>query len=182
MVVQLWTLAFPMESAVPREVDSKYLVGSSQVESLLIWVNIGGISLEYRSLDGLEWVSSTIGPPLWIDKTTRVGGQLGFDKIYIDLTTESECGFPSKVGLYPDDDSCFDVEVEYLNLPRVCLECSVYGHECTYLAKANKKWIVKEVTASNSVTGITDQAVVEEVDASTVPINQVVSFGLRTIL
>ncbi|CAL1396008.1 unnamed protein product [Linum trigynum] len=111
------------------------------VETLPIWVSIWGIPLEYHSIEGLEWIASTVGPPLWMDKTTRVGGKLGFAKVCVDLS--AECGFPSKVCLYPDDDPFFDVKIEYLNLPRVCPHCQVYGHDCTTLANSTKKWVVK---------------------------------------
>ncbi|CAL1387814.1 unnamed protein product [Linum trigynum] len=72
---------------------------------------------------------------------TRVGGQLGFAKVCVDLT--AECGFPSKVRLYPDDDPFFEVDVDYLNLPRVCSDCQVFGHDCSANALSNKRWVVK---------------------------------------
>ncbi|CAL1402848.1 unnamed protein product [Linum trigynum] len=122
-----------------------------QVESLPIWVNIWGIPLEYHSVEGLEWVASTVGPPLWMDKTTRVGGQLGYAKVCVDLA--ADCGFPSSIRLYPDEDPSFAVEVEYLNLPRVCPVCAVYGHDCNALARSNKKWVVKHKVQSNVETG-----------------------------
>ncbi|CAL1355054.1 unnamed protein product [Linum trigynum] len=122
-----------------------------QVGSLPIWVNIWGIPLEYHSVEGLEWVASTVGPPLWMDKTTRVGGPLGYAKVCVDLA--ADCGFPSTIRLYPDEDPSFAVEVEYLNLPRVCPVCAVYGHDCNALAQSNKKWVVKQKVQSNVETG-----------------------------
>ncbi|CAL1406465.1 unnamed protein product [Linum trigynum] len=121
------------------------------VETLPIWVSIWGIPLEYHSTEGLEWIASTVGPPLWMDKTTRVGGKLGFAKVCVDLS--ADCGFPAKVRLYPDDDPFFEVTVEYLNLPRVCSQCQVYGHDCKSLADSNKKWVVKGTVQQGEVKG-----------------------------
>ncbi|CAL1377764.1 unnamed protein product [Linum trigynum] len=101
-----------------------------------------------------------------MDKTTKVGGQLGFAKVCVDLSTE--CGFPSKVRLYPDDDLFFDVAVEYLNLPRVCSHCQVYGHDCSILANSNKKWVIKGATKSSDPISIDAEHGIDKVvqDAS----------------
>ncbi|CAL1394845.1 unnamed protein product [Linum trigynum] len=86
-----------------------------------------------------------------MDKTTRVGGQLGYAKVCVDLA--ADCGFPSSIRLYPDEDPSFAVEVEYLNLPRVCPVCAVYGHDCNVLARSNKKWVVKQKVQSTVEAG-----------------------------
>ncbi|CAL1384379.1 unnamed protein product [Linum trigynum] len=110
-------------------------------ETLPIWVKIWGIPLEHHSVEGHEWIASTIGQPLWMDQSTRTGGQLGFAKVCLDLA--ADCGFPDKVKLYPDEDPSFEVEVEYLNKPIVCERCSIYGHDCDWLSKQGKKWVPK---------------------------------------
>ncbi|CAL1356062.1 unnamed protein product [Linum trigynum] len=111
------------------------------IEILPIWVRIWGIPLEYHTLEGLEWVASTIGPPVWMDQTTRKGHQLEFAKVCVNLA--ADCGFQTKIRLYPDDDPAFDIEVEYLNKPMVCSKCEVYGHECNRGETVVKKWVPK---------------------------------------
>ncbi|CAL1357004.1 unnamed protein product [Linum trigynum] len=119
------------------------------IETPPIWVKLWGIPLEYHSFEGHEWIASTIGAPLWMDHTTRVGAQLGYAKVCVDLA--ADCGFPGKVRLYPDDDPSFEIEIEYLNKPLVCDRCGIYGHDCDWLAKSGKKWIPKaKVTKENT--------------------------------
>ncbi|CAL1370289.1 unnamed protein product [Linum trigynum] len=76
-----------------------------------------------------------------MDQSTRLGGQLGFAKVCLDLA--AGCGFPERVKLYPNEDPSFEVEVEYLNKPIVCTRCEIYGHDCDWRSKQGKKWVPK---------------------------------------
>ncbi|CAL1389086.1 unnamed protein product [Linum trigynum] len=84
-----------------------------------------------------------------MDQTTRKGHQLEFAKVCVNLA--ADCGFPTKIRLYPNDDPCFDIGIKYLNKPSVCSKCEVYGHDCNRSETVDKKWVPKIKSAGAEV-------------------------------
>ncbi|CAL1406797.1 unnamed protein product [Linum trigynum] len=95
----------------------KWEVGIQPVESkvatLPIWVTIRGLPLEYLGSDGVEWVARVVGKLLWTDQTTRVGAQLGFSKVCIELA--ADCGFPRTICFYPHNDPDLEIGMSIFN-------------------------------------------------------------------
>ncbi|CAL1370929.1 unnamed protein product [Linum trigynum] len=118
-------------------------------------------SITVYYVDGLEWVVSTVGVPLHMDRSTRVGAQLGTARACLEM--EASSGFPSTVMLYPDEESGFEVRVEYNRPPLVCSKCEMLGHNCNSNRYEGKVWVRKEQarmkTAEKSRSGAENEEV-----------------------
>ncbi|CAN1294857.1 hypothetical protein LINPERPRIM_LOCUS22617, partial [Linum perenne] len=114
--------------------EKLYLFQISSAETCT-WIFEGGpwhlrnnvLFLQYYSELGLSRISSLLGIPLWMDRATRCGSQLGFAKICVEISSKS--AFPVMISFLSDEGILFDVEVEYCNAPSVCSSCSKFGHK-----------------------------------------------------
>ena len=65
--------------------------------------------------EGLSYVASGVGKPLYADQATEEMGMINFSRACIEIFTEAAC--PQVLEVFTDDKNFVEVEVEYQNKP-----------------------------------------------------------------
>lgn len=85
--------------------------------------------------EGLSYVASGVGKPLYADQATEEMGMINFSRVCIEIFTEAAC--PQVLEVFTDDKNFVEVEVEYQNKPQSCSICKIFGHNMYKCPKSN---------------------------------------------
>lgn len=107
---------------------------------LPIWVKLYGTPMSYLSSQGLSYIASGIGRPLFADETISQYNPMKFARLCIEVNLSSS--FPSSLFVVVWDNSSqedrfVEIKVEYQNRPPSCSHCKTFGHSFTRCSKAN---------------------------------------------
>lgn len=96
-----------------------------------VWVKLHHLPYSYWTEEGLSYVASGIGRPLFTDKITTKLDPMPFARICVEMNASSS--FPESlcVAVMNDDSEDLefvDVKVEYQNRPASCPTCQIFGH------------------------------------------------------
>ena len=80
------------------------------MEKLPIWVQLGNVPLELFTQDGLSYIASAIGNPLYMDKFMSGQSRLSFAKVCVEI--EAAFDIPRYIDVQMCDDSYVSVSVE----------------------------------------------------------------------
>ncbi|KAF7113421.1 hypothetical protein RHSIM_RhsimUnG0127600 [Rhododendron simsii] len=97
-----------------------------RLSSIPIWVQFSNIPLEFWTEQGLSYIASALGKPLYADDLTEKGQRLSFAKICVEITVDSPLLDVIEVE-YANGGSSL-VKVKYPWTPLRCSECCVFGH------------------------------------------------------
>ncbi|KAL4304252.1 hypothetical protein GQ457_10G002780 [Hibiscus cannabinus] len=97
-----------------------------QLDSAPVWVKLWHVPLELFSQQGLGYVASAIGKPLYTDRVTALKQQLEFAKICIEVGAKET--IPNSVLVELDEDLTIEIAVELVWSPPRCGHCSIFGH------------------------------------------------------
>lgn len=97
-----------------------------QLSTLPIWVQFRSIPLEFWNEEGLSYIASAIGKPLYADAMTEKCQCLSFAKICVEVDVSSELLHIVEV-VNARGESC-DISVKYPWKPSKCSMCKVFGH------------------------------------------------------
>lgn len=89
--------------------------------------------------EGLSYVASGVGKPLYADQATEEMGMINFYRVCIEIETEAAC--PQVLEVFTDDKNFVEVEVEYQNKPQSCSICKIFGHNMYKCPKSNLQWV-----------------------------------------
>lgn len=111
-----------------------------------IWVKFSNVPLSYLTSEGISFLASGIGKPLFSDDLSSNLEPLNFFRVCIEVTTDFS--FPSSIDVTVVDedsseDSVVSVEVEYQSKPPSCLTCKVFGHSPLKCPNSSFKWVPK---------------------------------------
>ncbi|KAK8668938.1 hypothetical protein V6N13_106383 [Hibiscus sabdariffa] len=113
-----------------------------QLDSAPVWVKLWHVPLELFFQQGLGYVVSAIGKPLYTDRATALKQQLEFAKIFIEIdATET---IPNSVLVELDEGLTVEITVELVWSPPRCGHCSIFGHSED---NCSKKKIVEDSVA-----------------------------------
>ncbi|PIA60807.1 hypothetical protein AQUCO_00300377v1 [Aquilegia coerulea] len=101
-----------------REVENS----RGMIKSVPIWVKMSRVPKDLWNPKGFSFLASTIGKPLFTDKTTENGNMLSFARVCIEIEPKKD--LPSTIPLAKDQ----VIELEYPWKPLICTKCKVFGH------------------------------------------------------
>lgn len=150
----------------------------SDCDKIPIWVKLSQIPLSYWSDEGISYIASALGKPLFTDEMTTNNDFLNFARVCIEVSATSS--FPSSIKVVvmhseKSEKTFVPVDVEYQSRPPVCPFCKVFGHSQVKCPKANFKWVPKSTPAPPS--GATDTVMVSHTKL-VVPSPKVTSFSI----
>ncbi|KAK8617930.1 hypothetical protein V6N13_080832 [Hibiscus sabdariffa] len=122
-----------------------------------IWLRLWHVPLELYSQQGLSYLASALGKPLYTDRATTVRQNLEFAKICVDIAASFT--LPTSVLVDLGDGNIIDIGVELVWAPPKCAYCSIFGH---LEEKRSRKGVVqtnvgtKDGDALNSSSGTLD--------------------------
>ncbi|KAK9265503.1 hypothetical protein L1049_005517 [Liquidambar formosana] len=145
------------------------------LSKLPIWVKFYKVPPEYWLRDGLSYVASAIGTPLYRNGPTVARSRLSYARVCVEIDANSD--FPTSFDLELEDGSSCEILAEYPWKPLVYKNCSSFGHSTLHCPLSVKKdWVPKKVEISNTIPGnpsiatdglvvdsIVDRIVVEEI-------------------
>lgn len=118
-----------------------------------IWVKFFGIPLSYWSAEGLSYLASGIGRPLFADKLTEKMDPMTFARVCIEIDVNSVLHDRLMVTVYDEEAGCekaLEVKVEYQSKPISCSSCKVFGHSLLKCPRANFQWVPKSSKSSSA--------------------------------
>ena len=98
-----------------------------QPSTILVWIKLHRLPLEFWSPVGFSKIASAIGKPLHVDEATAKRKRLDFARICIEIDAKDD--LPNDITISVNIDSVM-VGVEYQWLPSKCEGCKVFGHTC----------------------------------------------------
>ena len=108
-------------------------------------MHLGNVPLELFTAEGLSYIASAIGNPLYMDKFTASRSRLAFAKICVEM--EAASTIPRFIDVKMRDGSYVSVSVDVPWFPHKCSKCSIFGHTdkvCTKKAEIPVKvWVAK---------------------------------------
>ena len=93
---------------------------------LPVWIQLGNVPLELFTNNGLSYISSAIGKPLYMDRVTASQKRLAYAKICVEVEATTEISSFIDVKLRNGTMTSVTVEVPWL--PPKCLQCNIFGH------------------------------------------------------
>ncbi|XP_062114416.1 uncharacterized protein LOC133825501 [Humulus lupulus] len=126
------------------------------IDSVPIWVQLGGLDLKYWGERSLFKIVGQIGKPIQVDSITRNRDRLAYPRILIEVTMKQE--FPSRISFRNELDQEVDIFVEYEWKPTICTNCSGLGHEahiCRKSKAVRQEWVPKQRVSSPNASKAT---------------------------
>jgi len=117
------------------------------LSSVPVWVKFLHLPMEFWTSNGLSYVASGVGVPLYADKVTEEQKRLGFARVLIEIDVHSAC--PKELIICRANGDMVTVGVVYSWLPPKCSTCGTFGH-ATYTCnkKEQKVWVPKKISNS----------------------------------
>lgn len=97
-----------------------------QMAKIPIWVQFYNIPLEFWNENGLSYIASAIGRPLYADSMTESGKRLSYARICVEIDVDS-C-FTNPIWLKCANGTRVQIEVKIPWKPVKCQTCRVFGH------------------------------------------------------
>lgn len=108
-----------------------------------VWVKFLHLPMEFWTSNGLSYVASGVGVPLYADKVTEEQKRLGFARVLVELDVNSDC--PKEMIICRANGDSVTVGVVYPWLPPKCSTCKTFGHATFACNKQEKKvWLPKQ--------------------------------------
>ncbi|KAL4323927.1 hypothetical protein GQ457_11G029880 [Hibiscus cannabinus] len=97
-----------------------------RLDATPIWVKLWHIPLELYSQQGLGYIASAIGKPLYSARATVLKKQLDYAKVCVEIDAKDD--LPGSVMVELDDGYTEDVAVELVWSSPSCKHCTIFGH------------------------------------------------------
>ncbi|KAF7154330.1 hypothetical protein RHSIM_Rhsim01G0145600 [Rhododendron simsii] len=127
------------------------------LSKLPLWIQLFNVPLQYWSEEGLSYIASAVGKPLYADEMTESAKRISYAKICVEVDIHSP--LPHSIDLLTSTGRVVQIRVKYPWRPLRCVSCHVFGHsECSQQIKVpaqsvflgntqslpqNKVWVVK---------------------------------------
>ncbi|GAV81192.1 DUF4283 domain-containing protein [Cephalotus follicularis] len=95
-------------------------------KSIMVWVKLSRVPIQYWTKLGLSYIASVLGKPLHMDVNTTKRLALTFARVCVDMTATST--FPDNIILELEDGNTTTIGVEYPWRPTSCTLCKVFDH------------------------------------------------------
>ncbi|KAK8646222.1 hypothetical protein V6N13_120015 [Hibiscus sabdariffa] len=97
-----------------------------KLDSAPVWIKLWRIPLELYSQQGLSYVASAVGKPLYSDRATVLKQQLEFAKVCVEVDAKED--IPASILVDLGEGNLVDVAVETVWSPPRCKHCAIFGH------------------------------------------------------
>lgn len=119
-------------------------------------MKIHHVPLSYWTTQGLGYLASGFGKPLFVDKVTALLEPMSYARVCVEMSIDSN--FPGKLSVAVHDEELdalkyVDVRVEYQNMPPSCPKYRIFGHSIFKCPHSNFQWVPK-LNGNNSVEDI----------------------------
>ncbi|XP_062119263.1 uncharacterized protein LOC133833014 [Humulus lupulus] len=122
------------------------------VRSVLLWIRLQDLGLQYWGSKCLSALVSTIGKPIMVDKYTRVRSRIQFARVLVEMEVTDNP--PTSIEFINEHGQIMEQGVDYEWLPTKCKNCSSIGHAMTDCRKIkNAQWVMKEAKINKDETG-----------------------------
>ncbi|KAK8615314.1 hypothetical protein V6N13_069090 [Hibiscus sabdariffa] len=121
-----------------------------KLTSAPIWIKLWHVSLELYSQQGLSYVASAVGRPLYSDRATTLKQHLEFAKVCVEVGAVNDILGSVLVDIGNDTLVCIVVEVVWS--PPRCKHCMIFGHSDEKCGK---------VVCDNAIDSVPHRAPVE---------------------
>ncbi|KAG5548392.1 hypothetical protein RHGRI_013920 [Rhododendron griersonianum] len=142
------------------------------VSKIPIWVQLYNVPLELWTAQGLSYVASAIGRPLYADRMTETCKRLNYAKVCVEVDVDSELLDSFDVVLANGD--TFTIKAWYPWKPLKCDKCKVFGHRpCQVSLSENVKvdpkqvWVVKAKQNSLQTISQAQEVIGQDVEPNT---------------
>ncbi|XP_062118682.1 uncharacterized protein LOC133832339 [Humulus lupulus] len=132
------------------------------VKSVLVWIRLPGLGLQYWGVNCMSALVSTIGTPIVVDKVTKARTMIKFARILVDMEIAEH--IPMHIHYLNERGQILEQAIEYEWLPTKCTNCKKLGHT-TAVCKHSPTVIKKNSEPSIQPNPVT--TIVNEPDAAT---------------
>ncbi|XP_062075417.1 uncharacterized protein LOC133779474 [Humulus lupulus] len=113
------------------------------VRSVLLWIRLQDLGLQYWGSKCLSALVSIIGKPIMVDKYTRERSRIQFTRVLVEMEVTDNP--PTSIQYINEHGQIMEQGVEYEWLPIKCKNCTGFGHSMTDCRKTkNAQWVMKE--------------------------------------
>lgn len=112
--------------------------GNISLQKMPLWVKLCGVPMELFTKEGLSYVASATGTPLYMDKATKSRRRVHYARVCVKAGIEDDRSefIPVDIGSVGQ----IMVHVEYPWRPFVCSICHQIGHKDREYVKTRKVW------------------------------------------
>ena len=139
------------------------------MKKLPIWIHLRNVPLELFTKNGLSYLASAVGNPLYMDRITENKQRLAFAKICVEVDALST--IPRVIEVRRRNGGLVNVTVEVPWWPQRCTKCCIFGHmdrNCPH--KVNmptaKMWIPKSTEQNEADPGFVRREIDKEIKGS----------------
>ncbi|KAI8537703.1 hypothetical protein RHMOL_Rhmol09G0045200 [Rhododendron molle] len=126
---------------------------------LPIWIQLYNVPLQYWTAEGLSYLASSVGKPLYADEMTETMKRISYARICVEVDVNAS--LPHSVDLFMSSGKMVSIAIKYPWKPVKCGVCKVFGHpDCSHreeqpfvcndaipdkgmIAPKGKVWVVK---------------------------------------
>jgi hypothetical protein len=129
------------------------------LNSILIWIKLMHLPMEFWTPTCLSYVASGVGKPLYADSIKGDQTRLGFARVFVEVHFDST--FPKEIVIKGVGGQLVSIGVEYPWIPIQCKNCKSFGHAAYSCFKVEKKiWVPKARTTKDQVVEVKVQGVI----------------------
>ncbi|XVF56970.1 hypothetical protein PTKIN_Ptkin06aG0164300 [Pterospermum kingtungense] len=122
---------------------------SFDLQKVLLWVHLVNVPLEAFNRQGLSYISSAIGTPLYMDRITATQQRLAYAKVCVEVDALKE--IPKTINVEMREGRVIQVKVDIPWYPQRCQHCKIFGHNTKSCVKQHvvtkERWVPKHVPA-----------------------------------
>ncbi|KAK8577341.1 hypothetical protein V6N13_027620 [Hibiscus sabdariffa] len=122
------------------------------LDSAPAWIQLWHLPMELYTLNGLGYLASALGKPLYTDKATALRLSLEYAKICVEVSAMS-C-LPASILVDLGNGNVVSVGVELVYAPPRCSHCLIFGH-------SDEKCSKKVVVGTDTIPEVCDGIVVD---------------------
>lgn len=148
-----WYIASKLLCLQPWQEGVNFI--KSDCSKVPIWVKLSNIPLSYWMKEGLSYLASAVGRPLFADDMTSKLETMSYARICIEMDALST--FPASINAVVFDgnavvEETVAVKVEYWSRPPSCSVCKCFGHSLAKCPNSNMQWVPKASASASVVT------------------------------
>uniref|UniRef100_A0A803PQM0 DUF4283 domain-containing protein n=1 Tax=Cannabis sativa TaxID=3483 RepID=A0A803PQM0_CANSA len=133
IVLEAGVIHFDKKPVILRHLTAE-MDSTQLVNSVLVWIRLNGLGLQYWGKKNLNALVSTIGKPIMIDKVTQERSMVKFARVLVDMEISEEP--PKIISFNNERKQLVEQQVEYEWIPSKCSACENLGH---IVANCNKE-------------------------------------------
>ncbi|XVF56289.1 hypothetical protein PTKIN_Ptkin06aG0107100 [Pterospermum kingtungense] len=106
-----------------------------------VWLHLGDVPLELFTPDGLSYIASAVGNPLYTDRVTANRERVAFAKVCVEVDADSI--IPTMIEVLMPEGNIVEITVEVPWLLVKCTNCKIFGHGdrfCPQKPKTMQEW------------------------------------------